>query len=111
MKIKRLTPIVPGEAQPFVFVDGSVQTGFITGGRTEGRGFPQWAMPIFGTQKVHYFDAPSADGFVAALCGRIERKADQTLLPGNYPRCKDCEKRLSKQIRRDLAVIYPGEEE
>lgn len=46
MKITRLTPIVPGEMQPFVFIDGRVRSGFITGGPTEGRGFPQWAKPI-----------------------------------------------------------------
>lgn len=110
VKITRLTPIVPGEMQPFVFVDGKVHTGFITGGRTEGRGFPQWAMPIFSSRKVHYFGEPVSDDVVVSLCDRVVKHKEETLMPGNYPRCKDCEKRLSKLIRRQQAVIHPGEE-
>lgn len=89
--VKRLTPIVPGEMQPVVFTDGSVRTGFVGGAATEGRGFPQWAMDIFGTPgRAHYFLEPDGGGMAAAECARTRKNVAYLYLPGNFPRCKEC---------------------
>jgi hypothetical protein len=89
--VKRLTPIVPGEVQPFLWIDGTVKTGFFGGPTTEGRGFPQWAKDAFGcADKAHYFGEPDEFGISAALCERTEKVVAHLYLPGNFPRCKEC---------------------
>lgn len=93
--VKRLTPIVPGEQQPVLWVDGTIKCGFVGGGPTDGRGFPQWAQEIFNFGKVHWHLDP-ADGVSKTLCGR-EEDVRRLYLPGNFPRCKRCESALSKQ--------------
>lgn len=108
-RIKRLTPIVPGEPQPVLFVDDKIRTGFVSGGPTEGLGFPQWGLIILTqSDKAHYFQTFDAHGVSMSLCGRVDSHHRRIYLPGNYPRCKDCERRLSKLIRKQAAVIVPG---
>jgi len=97
----RLTPIIPGEMQPVVFVDGKIREGFIGGGAAEGRGFPQWAKKIFAGDKVHWFGDEYA-GMRQSLCTRVLATEAALFLPGNYPRCKSCEKALATQ--RKLGV-------
>lgn len=96
--VTRLAPIVPGEMQPVVWLDGSVKTGFVGGGAAEGRGFPQWAMKIFGGDKVHWFrEDVDWRRQRHTLCGRVHAPDQHLYLPGNYPRCKACEKALAIQ--------------
>jgi hypothetical protein len=98
---KRLTPTIPG--QPGVFhieSQARIVTGFVTGGRTEGAGFPQWAKPMFAHSKAtHYFEL-ATEGFVVSKCGRVYVAAENTLLPGNFQRCRDCERRYIKALRK-----------
>jgi hypothetical protein len=101
MPIKRLTPIVPGEMQPVLFIDDTVKTGFFSGGATKGHGFPQWAVNIMAHgDKAHYFQAFDAFGVSMSLCGRVEKHWKLLYMPGNYARCKDCERRFTKHLRR-----------
>jgi hypothetical protein len=95
----RLTPIVPGEMQPVVWLDGSIKTGFVSGNATEGRGFPQWSKDIFGGDKVHWYRDTSRPDEKQSLCGRSRANVKTLFLPGNYPRCKACEKALAVQKR------------
>lgn len=89
--VKRLTPIVPGQMQPLLWIDGTVKTGFFSGPATEGRGFPQWAKDVYGAgSKVHFFGEPDHWGLSAALCERTEKSVAELHLPGNFPRCKAC---------------------
>lgn len=98
--VTRLTPIVPGEMQPVVWIDGTVKTGFVSGNAAEGRGFPQWAKKAFGGDKVHWFRSDiNRWGDRFTLCGRVSAVDGQLYLPGNYPRCKACEKALAVQKR------------
>lgn len=94
----RLTPIVPGEMQPAVFIDGKIREGYFSGNAAEGRGFPQWAKRAFGGDKVHWFreDLNRFDER-QSLCGRTWAFDRELFLPGNFPRCKACEKALSTQ--------------
>lgn len=109
-RIKRLTPIVPGEMQPVLFIDDKIRTGFVGGGPTNGMGFPQWGLIILTSgDKAHYFQAFDAYGVSMSLCGRVESHRSRIYMPGNYPRCKDCEKRFSKMIRKQ-AVVQGGVE-
>jgi hypothetical protein len=103
MPIKRLTPIVPGEMQPVLFVDDRIHTGFVSGGPTEGRGFPQWSK-VLGSDTAHYFQNYDAYGVSMSLCGRVEQHWKWIFMPGNYARCKDCEKRYSKMIRKQAVA-------
>jgi hypothetical protein len=98
--VVRLTPIVPGEMQPVIFVDGVIREGFVGGENAQGRGFPQWAMKIFRQGRAHYFlgDVDGA-GNRQTLCGRVDAVDREIHLPGNYPRCKACEKALAVQKR------------
>jgi hypothetical protein len=98
--VVRLTPIVPGEMQPVIFVDGKIHEGFVSGGPAEGLGFPQWAMKAFGGDKVHWFLGDLV-GFRQrrSLCGRVHGADVELFLPGNYPRCAACEKALAVQRR------------
>lgn len=102
--VTRLTPIIPGEMQPVVWLDGSVKTGFVGGGAAEGRGFPQWAMNIFGNSKAHWFLDEYADTR-QSLCGRVYAREVALFLPGNYPRCKACEKALAVQKKYGISAI------
>ncbi len=97
----RLTPTVPGEPGVFHAPSlGRVLTGFVSGGPTEGVGFPQWGKAIFrGGAVVHYFEKCD-DGEARSLCGRLTLSAEMVLLPGNIARCKDCEKRYTKALRK-----------
>jgi len=101
---KRLTPIVPGEAQPLLWLDDKIRTGFVTGGPTNGLGFPQWAKAAFSGDVVHYFGCFDAYGVSMSLCGRVERHHKHLFMAGNFPRCKDCEKRFSKALRSGKPV-------
>ncbi|MDE1139955.1 MAG: hypothetical protein PW999_09930 [Paraburkholderia tropica] len=96
--VVRLTPIVPGQMQPVVFVDGKIREGFFSGSAAEGRGFPQWALKAFGGNKVHWMLGDMI-GFRQrrSLCGRVVSADVELFLPGNYPRCKACEKALEVQ--------------
>ncbi|MDB6119309.1 MAG: hypothetical protein JWO08_3090 [Verrucomicrobiaceae bacterium] len=98
MPIKRLTPIVPGVAQPVLFIDDKIHTGFMSGGPPEGRGFPQWAM-VGGGGTAHYFRCKDAHGVSDAICGRGDVHFSRLFLPGNFARCKDCERKYTKAIR------------
>ena len=103
--VTRLAPIVPGEMQPVVWLDGSVKTGFVSGGAAEGRGFPQWAMNIFGNGKAHWFlDNKNIYGERHTLCGRVCVPDRNIYLPGNYPRCKACEKALVTQRKYGISA-------
>lgn len=102
--VTRLTPIIPGEMQPVVWLDGSVKTGFVGGGAAEGRGFPQWALKIFGGSKAHWFTDEYADTR-QSLCGRVYAREAALFLPGNYPRCKACEKALAVQKKYGISAI------
>jgi hypothetical protein len=97
---KRLTPTFPGEPGVFhIPSQARVVTGFASGGPTEGAGFPQWGKAIFrGGPVVHYFE--KRDGEARSLCGRLSLSAEMVLLPGNIARCKDCEKRYTKALRK-----------
>jgi hypothetical protein len=98
--VVRLTPIIPGEAQPVIFIDGQIREGFVGGECAEGRGFPQWAMKIFSGDKVHWFRGDlNRYGERHSLCGRVYATDRAIHLPGNYPRCKACEKALALQSR------------
>lgn len=100
MPIKRLTPIVPGVRQPVLFIDDKIRTGFVGGEATQGHGFPQWAMDIFSAGGVvHYFRAFDAYGVSESLCGRVDKHWKHLHLSGNYPRCKDCERKFTKALR------------
>lgn len=99
----RLTPIIPGQMQPAVFIDGKIREGFYSGGAAEGRGFPQWALKAFGGHKAHWF----LDGLIGfrrrrTLCGRVSSADVELFLPGNYPRCKACEKALEVQKKHGI---------
>lgn len=98
--VKRLTPLVPGAIAPFLWLDGTVKTGFVSGRATEGHGFPQWAMVIFSEgDKTHYFgDVINAEAMSA--CGRVLKNVAYLFLPGNYPRCKACEKKFTAELRK-----------
>jgi hypothetical protein len=99
----RLTPIVPGEMQPVVFIDGTIRDGFVGGECAEGRGFPQWGMKIFAGEKVHWFRADlNRHGERHSLCGRVHAVDSQIHLPGNYPRCKACVQALVTQNKREV---------
>lgn len=96
---KRLTPTVPGETGAFhVPSQGRVVTGFVSGGPTNGVGFPQWG--VGGHQVSHYFERPDINGFADSACGRVSKLTSWIMLPGNYARCKDCEKRYTKTLRK-----------
>ncbi len=104
-RIKRLTPIVPGEAQPVLFIDDKIRTGFVSGEANEGRGFPQWAKDLWSQGGiVHYFRPFDAYGVADSLCGRVEKHHRDLYLPGNYLRCKDCERRFAKAKRAGRSV-------
>lgn len=96
-EFKRLTPTVPGEAGAFLFPGGRVVTGFVTGGPTEGRGFPQWGA--VDAKKAHYFGEVSGEGVTVSLCGRMRGNAKGVFGAGNVQRCKDCERRYTKALR------------
>lgn len=99
----RLTPIVPGQEQPVIFVDGKIREGFVSGGPAAGRGFPQWAKVAFGGDKVHWFRAEAfRTGERLSLCGRASGVDAHLFLAGNYPRCKACEKALAAQARHGV---------
>ncbi|MFM0141756.1 hypothetical protein [Paraburkholderia sp. RL18-085-BIA-A] len=99
----RLTPIVPGEMQPVIFIDGQIREGFVGGECAEGRGFPQWGMKIFAGDKVHWFRGDlNRYGERHSLCGRVYAVDRQIHLPGNYPRCKACEKALAVQKKHGI---------
>ncbi|NDV77067.1 hypothetical protein [Burkholderia cenocepacia] len=94
----RLTPIAPGEMQPVIFVDGKIREGFVGGECANGLGFPQWAHKIFGGDKVHWFLSDlNRSGERYSLCGRVYEVDSRIHLPGNFPRCKACEKALAVQ--------------
>lgn len=96
----RLTPIVPGEMQPAVFVDGRIREGFFSGNAAEGRGFPQWALKAFGGDKAHWMRGDlNRWGDRHSLCARVTAVDSQLFLAGNFPRCKACEKALAVQSR------------
>lgn len=101
--IKRLTPIVPGVRQPVLFIDDKIRIGFVSSGPTEGRGFPQWSM-LLGSEVAHYFRAFDAYGVSEALCGRLDAHHKNLYLPGNFPRCKDCERKFTKALRAGRPV-------
>ncbi|WP_186113918.1 hypothetical protein [Burkholderia gladioli] len=99
----RLTPIVPGQEQPVIFVDGKIRNGFVSGGPAVGRGFPQWAKVAFGGDKVHWFRGDlNRAGERHSLCGRAYEMDAYLFLAGNYPRCKACEKALAAQARHGV---------
>lgn len=101
--VVRLTPIVPGEMQPIIFVDGKIREGFVGGECADGIGFPQWAMKIFGGDKAHWFRSEvMQDGLRHSLCGRIFEVDSRIYLPGNFPRCKACEKALATQRKNGV---------
>jgi hypothetical protein len=101
--VTRLTPIVPGEMQPVVWIDGTVKVGFVSGGAADGRGFPQWAKDIFHGDKVHWFGDKEYDwSDRRSLCGRVLARDRSLFLPGNYPRCKACEKAIATQKKYGL---------
>lgn len=101
--VTRLTPIVPGEMQPVVWLDGTVKTGFVSGGPAEGRGFPQWAKNIFQGEKVHWFGEKQSDWMGRmSLCGRVTARDDVLFLPGNFTRCVACEKARAVQKRHGI---------
>ncbi|AMR77659.1 hypothetical protein [Cupriavidus nantongensis] len=97
--LKRLTPMVPGEMQPVLWPDGKVREGFYSGEATHGRGFPQWALQLFGGNKAHWFLEMNSTPDKRSLCGRVWSSPAQLHLPGNYPRCKACEKAREAQQR------------
>ncbi len=104
MSIKRLTPIVPGVPQPVLWADNTIRTGFVAGGATRGLGFPQWAIDAWSDAGIsHYFQCFNAFGVSVALCGRIDKHHGDLYLPGNFPRCKDCERRYAKAKRSGRA--------
>lgn len=104
-RIKRLTPIVPGEMQPVLWQDGTVREAFLSGGATEGRGFPQWAVNILAHgDKAHYFRAFDAYGVSESLCGRVDKHWKYLYMAGNYARCKDCERKFTKALRAGRPV-------
>lgn len=89
--VKRLTPIVPGEMHPVIWIDGSVKTAFVGGAATEGRGFPQWAMDIFGKSGIaHFFGTADDCATSNSLCERVQKNVAYLYLPGTFPRCKEC---------------------
>lgn len=102
--VVRLTPIVPGEMQPVMFVDGQIRKGFFSGGAAEGRGFPQWALQAFGGSKVHWM-LGDLIGFRErrSLCGRVIAADIDLFFPGNHPRCKACEKAIATQRKHGVA--------
>lgn len=96
---KRLTPMVPGEAGAFhIESQARVVTGFVSGGPTDGLGYPQWA--IRGWSVCHYFSAPDFCGVTRSLCGRLTGNAAALFRAGNFARCKDCERRYTKELRK-----------
>jgi hypothetical protein len=98
-----LTPIVPGEIQPVVWLDGTVKTGFVSGGAAEGRGFPQWAKRIFAGDKVHWFaEEKNQWDERRSLCGRVFAGDGSLFLPGNFTRCIACVKARSVQKRNGI---------
>lgn len=98
--VTRLTPIVPGEMQPVVWIDGSVKTGFVSGNAAEGRDFPQWAKNIFHGEKVHWFGEKRHEWAERkSLCGRASARDNALFLPGNFTRCIACEKARAIQKR------------
>lgn len=100
MPIKRLTPIVPGEAQPVLWIDDTIKTGFVSGGPTNGLGFPQWGLIVVqNSDTAHYFQCFDAYGVSMSLCGRVDKHHSQIYMPGNFARCKDCERRYTKAKR------------
>jgi len=48
-----------------------------------------WAKPIFGGDKVHYFNRSGFDGAIA-MCGYVS-SVRSLYGGGNYPRCRRCE--------------------
>lgn len=94
--LKRLTPMVAGEMQPVLWPDGKIREGYYSGEATEGRGFPQWALQGFGS-RTHWFLEMTGTTDKRSLCGRVWAAASQLYLPGNYPRCKACEKARAAQ--------------
>ncbi|AIO22788.1 hypothetical protein [Burkholderia cepacia] len=94
----RLTPIVPGEMHPVIFVDGKIREGFVGGECANGLGFPQWAHKIFSGDKVHWFRGDvNRSGERHSLCGRVSEVDSRIHLPGNFPHGKACEKALAVQ--------------
>ncbi|WP_175681160.1 hypothetical protein [Burkholderia cenocepacia] len=102
--VVRLTPIIPGEMQPVIFVDGKIRERFVGGECANGLGFPQWAMKIFSGDKAHWFRGEvMQDDLRHSLCGRVFDLDSRIYLPGNYPRCKACEKALATQRKYGAA--------
>ena len=95
---KRLTPTVVGESGAFLFPHGRVVVGFVTGGPTNGAGFPQYA--IAGFKVAHYFCLVDDEGMTQSLCRRMNCFCESLFMPGNFPRCKDCERQYTKQLRK-----------
>lgn len=98
---KRLTPTVVGESGAFLFPHGRVVVGFVTGGPTNGAGFPQWAFKGGGSANMsHYYEMPNSHGKTLSICGRMFDWADRLFMPGNFQRCKDCERQYTKKLRK-----------
>jgi len=97
--VKRLTPAVPGEAAPFLWLDGKVRTGFVSDGQVSSGSFPRWALECFGT-KSHWFINLTGTDDKRSACGRLFAVPHMLFAPGNYPRCKACERIVSADLRR-----------
>ena len=85
--------------QPVLWPDGKVREGFYSGEAPHGRGFPQWALQLFGGGKAHWFLVMTGTDDKRSLCGRVWSAPEQLHLPGNFPRCKACEKARAAQRR------------
>lgn len=97
---KRLTPTVPGQIGAFhISSQKRIVTGYLTGGHANGVGFPQLGKAISISGMVAHYFKSGLFGYTTSLCGRITEQKDQVLLAGNYPHCKDCEKRYTKALR------------
>jgi hypothetical protein len=66
--------------------------------------FPQWAHAIIGGDIAHYFKCVDAFGVSESICGRVEKNWQQILPAGTRQHCKDCERRLTKSVRRQEAM-------
>jgi len=100
--VKRLTPIVVGEMQPLLCPDGKIRDGFLSGPKIDSGSLPQWAKRVIGNSaKVHFFEPKHGhDGFAEPLCSIGAVSVEWLFEPGNYPRCKVCERKRSLHIRR-----------
>lgn len=53
-----------------------------------------WALPFMSWGKAHYFKRSEA-GLVRSLCGQMEGFAGRMFQPGNWRRCKICERKAA----------------